>query len=165
MRFGQFVVRGSIFVGVLLVCHVCLIGQVRLKPDTTATGTGSVRLQADLDRRVVEAAKAGDKAAIIRLIQQKADINVPEADGTTAISWAVRQGDIETADRLIRAGANAKAANRYGVTPLYLAALNGDADIILKLLKAGASANDAVTEGETTLMTAARTGHLDAVKV
>jgi ankyrin repeat protein len=130
-------------------------------------GIGSVRLQADQspDRRVVDAAKSGNAAAVSSLLQQKADANVPEADGTTAISWAVRQDNVEMADRLIRAGANVKAANRYGVTPLYLAALNGNADIILKLLKAGAGANDAVTEGETALMTAARSGHVAAVKV
>jgi ankyrin repeat protein len=117
------------------------------------------------DRRVVEAAKSGNAAAVVSLVQQKADVNVPEADGTTAISWAVRQNDVELVDRLIRAGANVKAANRYGVTPLYLAAINGSPDVILKLLKAGAGANDAVTEGETALMTASRSGHVEAVKV
>ncbi len=164
MGFARFAVRGSVFVAVLLVCDFCFPAQdVRLKPETPQVG--SVRPQADqADRRVVDAAKAGDKAAIIRLIQQKADVNVPEADGTTAVSWAVRQGDVETADRLIRAGANVKTANRYGITPLYLASLNGDPDMIVRLLKAGAGANDAVTEGETALMTAARTGHLAAVK-
>ena len=118
----------------------------------------------DVDRRVVDAAKSGNKAAIASLVLQKADVNVPEADGTTAVSWAVRQGDLEMTDRLIKAGANVTAANRYGVTPLYLAALNGDAVIIDKLLKAGVDANAAVTEGETALMTASRTGHVDAVK-
>ncbi len=117
------------------------------------------------DRRVVDAAKSGNAAAVASLLQQKADVNVPEADGTTAISWAVRQDDVEMVDRLIRAGANVKTANRYGVTPLYLAALNGNAVVVDKLIKAGAGANDAVTEGETALMTAARSGHLAAVKV
>ena len=150
--------RASAFVIALLACHVCLSGQ-------DAPSVRSVRLQADQpDRRIVDAAKAGDKVAIIRLLQQKADVNVPEPDGTTALSWAVRQGDIETADRLIKAGADVKAGNRYGVTPLYLAALNGDAAIVEKLLKAGADANAAVTEGETALMTASRTGHVEAVK-
>jgi ankyrin repeat protein len=126
----------------------------------------SAGLQAgEVDRRVVDAVKAGNKAAAIALIQQKIDVNAPEPDGTTALSWAVRQNEVELVDRLIRAGANVKAANRYGVTPLYLAALNGNGDVILKLLKAGAGANDAVTEGETALMTASRTGQLAAVKV
>jgi len=137
----------------ILVRSVCLqADEVRLKADTTSA-------------KLVAAVKAGNKTAAIALIQQKSDVNAPEPDGTTALSWAVRQNDVELIDRLIRAGANATAANRYGVTPLYLAALNGNADVIVKLLKAGAGANDTATEGETALMTASRSGHAAAVKV
>ncbi len=144
---------GALLFG-LAVCSVPLkADNARLKRDTT------------YDRRVVEAAKSGNAAVVTSLLQQKADVNVPEPDGTTAISWAVRQDDVEMVERLIRAGANVKTANRYGVTPLYLASLNGDAAVILKLLKAGAGPNDAVSEGETALMTAARSGHVAAVKV
>jgi ankyrin repeat protein len=98
------------------------------------------------------------------LPQQRVDVNKPEADGTTALHWAVRNDDVQLVDRLIRAGANVKAANRYGVTPLYLAAVNGNAVVIEKLLKAGADPNAVSTEGETALMTASRTGNVDAVK-
>src|SRR5215467_755343 len=126
----------------------------------------SAGLQAgEVDRRVVDAVKAGNKATTLTLIQQKADVNVPEADGTTALSWAVRQGDVDLTDRLLRAGADVKAANRYGITPLYLASLNGDPAIVERLLKGGADANAAVTEGETALMTAARAGHVEAAKI
>jgi ankyrin repeat protein len=99
------------------------------------------------------------------LLQQRVDVNKPEADGTTALHWAVRNDDVATVDRLIRAGANVKAANRYGVTPLYLAAVNGNAAVIERLLKAGADPNSVSSEGETALMTASRTGSVDAVKV
>jgi ankyrin repeat protein len=112
-----------------------------------------------------DAVKDGDRSAAISLLQQHADVNAPEADGTTALHWAVRQDDREMADRLIKAGANVKAANRYGVTPLYLACVNGSAAMIGKLLEAGADANAATTEGETALMTVARTGNVEAAKV
>jgi ankyrin repeat protein len=117
------------------------------------------------DTRLVDAVKAGDKTAATSLLQQKADVNAPEADGTTALAWAARQDDAALVDQLLSAGADVKTANRYGVTPLYLACQNGSAPIIEKLLKAGADANAAVTEGETALMTASRTGNPDAVKV
>ena len=117
------------------------------------------------DARLAQAAKAGDKAAVQALLQQRVDVNAPEVDGTTALHWAARNEDADLVDRLIRAGANVKAANRYGITPLFLAATNGNAAIIEKLLKAGADANAVATEGETALMTAARTGSVDAVKV
>jgi ankyrin repeat protein len=115
--------------------------------------------------KVVDAIKTGDRAAALTLLQQKADVNTPEPDGTTAIAWAVRQDDLDLADRLIHAGADVKASNRYGVTPLSLACLNGNAAMIEKLLKAGADANAAGPEDETPLMTVARTGSVTAAKV
>jgi ankyrin repeat protein len=117
------------------------------------------------DARLATAVKTGDKAAVQTLLQQRVNVNTPEADGTTALHWAVRNDDVELVDRLLRAGANAKAANRYTITPLYLAAQNGNAAIIEKLLKAGADANAVANEGETALMTAARSGSVEAVRV
>jgi ankyrin repeat protein len=81
-----------------------------------------------------------------------------DADGTTALHWAVRADDIDQARALLRAGAQARAANRYGVTPLHLAAVNGNEAMMRLLLRAGADANAASGEGETVLMTASRTG-------
>ena len=122
-------------------------------------------LGAGADAKLSQAVKAGDKAAVQTLLQQRVDVNAAEADGTTALHWAVRNDDADLIDRLIRAGANVKTANRYGVTPLYLACVNGNAAVIERLLKAGADANAVSSEGETALMTAARTGTVDAVKV
>ncbi|HEY1241291.1 MAG TPA: ankyrin repeat domain-containing protein [Bryobacteraceae bacterium] len=115
--------------------------------------------------RVVDAAKAADRSGVFALIQQRADVNAAEPDGTTALHYAAREDDLEMADRLIRAGADVKAANRYGVTSLYLACLNGGARMIERLLAAGADANATVTLGETALMTVARTGNVEAARV
>ena len=117
------------------------------------------------DSRLLEAVKAGDKARASVLLRQRIDVNIAEADGTTALHWAVRQDDLELAAQLIRAGADVKAANRYGITSLYLASLNGSAPMIEKLLKAGADGNRPAPEGETPLMTVARTGSVDAARV
>lgn len=122
-------------------------------------------LSAPPDARLAQAVKNGDKATVAALLQQKVDLNAPEADGTTALHWAVRADDLALVDKLIAGGANVKVTNRYGVTPLYLASLNGSAPMLEKLLKAGADANAVGTEGETALMTAARTGNVDAAKV
>ena len=115
--------------------------------------------------KLVDAVKNSDKASTRALLEQNADVNAPEVDGTTALHWAVRRDDLETTKALVSKGANVKLANRYGVTPLSLACVNGNAAIIEVLLKAGADANTVWGEGETALMTAARTGKLDAVKV
>ena len=96
---------------------------------------------------------------------QKADVNAPQADGATALHWAVFKGNKEIADMLLRAGANPKAANREGSTPLWLASVNGDAAMIEALLTAGADPNETLPLGRTPLMTAARTGNVAAMKV
>ncbi len=113
---------------------------------------------------VADAAMRGDKAAVQKLITQKADVNAAQNDGATALHWAVYRGDKELVGMLVRAGANPKAANRQGSTPLWLASINGDAAIIAGLLEAGADANEKLPLGRTPLMIAARTGSVDAIK-
>jgi ankyrin repeat protein len=114
---------------------------------------------------LVVAVKQADPAAVRALLERHVDVNTPEADGTTALHWAVHRQDAGIVDLLIRAGANVKAANRYGITPLALASETGNASIIGRLLKEGADPNSAVADGQTALMTAARTGSVEAIKV
>jgi ankyrin repeat protein len=118
------------------------------------------------DTRLVDAVKNHDKDAIRALIKEHVDVNMPEADGTSALHWAAHANDLETVQLLLRAGANAKAASRYGVTPLSEAATYGSGALVEALLKAGADVNTLTTErGETVLMTASRAGNTEAVKV
>ena len=37
----------------------------------------------------------GDAAAVRALLAQKADVNAPQADGATALHWAVYRGDLD----------------------------------------------------------------------
>ena len=114
---------------------------------------------------LADAAMNGDSAAVRSLIQQKADVNAPQADGSTAIQWAAYRNDLTTADLLLAAGANAKARSREGATPMYLASIRGSAAMIEKLLKARADPDELGPQGETPLMLASRNGNLDAIKV
>jgi ankyrin repeat protein len=116
------------------------------------------------DLRLVEAAERGDAAAVRALLGQKVDVNLSQADGTTALAWAVHRDDVGTADLLIRAGANVNAANEYGVTPLSLACTNRNAALVSKLLDAGANPNAAQWTGETPVMACARTGSVEGVR-
>ena len=117
------------------------------------------------DNPLVDAVKAGNKAVVRTLVKKPATVNVPLADGTTALHWAVQADDLETTDLLLRSGADAKIVSRYGVTPIALAAQNGNAAIVERLLKAGADPQTASPEGETILMTAARSGSAAVVKL
>src|SRR5262245_51427768 len=115
---------------------------------------------------VADAAMRGDREALRAAIARKADVNVPQADGSTALHWAVERDDLEAADLLIEAGARVAARTREGVTPIQLAAVNGSATMLDRLLKAGAYVNTPLTPtGDTALMMAARTGKTDAIRV
>ena len=114
---------------------------------------------------VADAVMRGDTAAVRALLAQKADVNATQADGATALHWAVHRSDLNLVNLLIQAGADVKLANRLGATPLSLACTNGDAPVIDSLLKGGADPNEALPRGEKPLMFAARTGRVDAMKV
>ena len=108
----------------------------------------------------------GDRAAVRALLQQKADVNAPQADGATAIQWAAyreRSGDGGPADRGGRERQAGQSRGRHAAVSGV--ASHGSAPMIDKLLKAGADPNERGPEGETPLMLAARTGNLDAIKV
>ena len=113
---------------------------------------------------IVDAAKDADRPRLRQLLQQKADVNAAEGDGTTALHWASYRDDLESADLLLRAGAKVNAANDLGATPLWTACLNGSAAMVRRLLRAGANPNAALLLGETPLMVAARSGNADVVE-
>ena len=117
-----------------------------------------------VDRRIVEAAKAQDRDAVQALLDEPVDVNVVEPDGATALHWASYWNVPDVVDLLIDAGADLDAANDYGITPLALACDNGSGAMVTRLLAAGADPDLARSTGETPLMTCARTGALDAVR-
>jgi hypothetical protein len=81
------------------------------------------------DRRVADAAKSRDDAAVRKLLSQRADVNGRQPDGATALHWAVHWDDADTVNLLLRAGAGVNSRNELGVTPLSLACANGNAAI------------------------------------
>jgi ankyrin repeat protein len=112
---------------------------------------------------LADAAENKDWNAVLARIKTKADVNVAQADGTTALHWAVHHDDLAMTRALLAAGANVSATNNYEVPPLSLACVNGSDGIIRALLDAGADPNTTLRGGETVLMTAARTGRVGPV--
>ena len=117
------------------------------------------------DLALVKAAKAGEHAAAVALLDRRADPNQKSADGTTALHWATKNHDAVLVDRLLKAGAKPHPENRYGVTPIALACESGTAPIVERLLKAGVSANATGPYGETALHTCAYSGNTAAARV
>src|SRR3954454_16310018 len=88
---------------------------------------------------IADAAMRGDRADVLTMIKQGADVNAPQGDGVTALHWAARHGDVDLAAALLAAGAHAATATRLGAyTPLHLAAERGSAAIVKALVGAGA---------------------------
>ena len=137
----------------------CLFALVALLLGTSGIARAASRSD------IADAVMKGDTAALRTLIQQKADVSVPQIDGATALHWAVYRDDLESADLLIAAGAKVDAANRAGFTPLIMAALYGNTPMIERLLKAHADVNQHLANGETTVMLAARNGNPQAIKL
>ena len=113
---------------------------------------------------VADAVMRGDATALRSLLEQQADVDAPQADGATALHWAVYNQDIDTTRLLLEAGADPRVANRDGATPMMLASISGHPELIELLLDAGASANEPFRNGETPLMFAARTGSVEAIE-
>jgi len=112
---------------------------------------------------LADAAEKKDWNGVLSQIKAKADVNVPQVDGTTALHWAVHHDDLATTKALLAAGANVSATNNYGVSALSLACVNGNESIVRALLDVGADPNTTLRGGETVLMTAARTGRVGPV--
>ncbi len=114
---------------------------------------------------LADAMQSGSLDRVRALLDRRdVDLDAGQADGMTALHWAVYFEDLAGTEMLLEAGADAKVANRYDVTPLSLACQNGNAAIVKRLLEAGADANAERRGGETVLMTASRTGVLEVVR-
>ena len=115
---------------------------------------------------VADAAMSGDAAAVRQLLTKKADVNAPQADGATALHWAVHRDDVVLVDLLLKAGANAKVANTFGATPLSLASTRPATRRSCSACStAGADANERMLNTDTALMMASRTGDVATMKL
>src|ERR1700704_6769083 len=82
---------------------------------------------ATTDLRLIQAVRSKDVQSVRTLLKERADVNAPQGDGTTALQWAVHLDDLAIADLLIRAGARVNAADDDGATALHLACTNRNA--------------------------------------
>jgi uncharacterized protein len=60
-----------------------------------ALSAGTVGIAGDAVR-LIDAVRAGDRDTVRGLLRAKVDVNAAEADGTTALHFAVQANDIDT---------------------------------------------------------------------
>ncbi|HMA12970.1 MAG TPA: ankyrin repeat domain-containing protein [Steroidobacteraceae bacterium] len=109
--------------------------------------------------------QANEHAAAMQAIRSGADVDAVQADGTSALLWAVYRIDHEVARALLDRGADPDARNSLGTSPLCEAAAISDEKLVAMLLKAGADPNLGNNDGQTPLMIAARNGALPIVQL
>lgn len=114
---------------------------------------------------LLDAVKRRDHKTLQTLIKTRADVNIAQPDGATALAWAIYLDDQEAAELLLAAGAKVNTADEYGETPLTLASNNGNLALIRKLVEAGADVKAARWDGSTALMLAANSGNAEAVRL
>lgn len=116
------------------------------------------------DTAMLSALERNDTNLAFELILNGANVNVPQADGATALHWAAHWNQIELVNRLLEAGANVNATNELGIAALSIACRNGSDEMVNTLLANGASPQTQAASGETALMSCARTGAVSAVR-
>ncbi len=82
----------------------------------------------ELNLKLLEAARAGDEAAVERLLHEGASVKTRNRIGATPLFQAAREGHAEVVRTLLAAGADVDQANVEQATPLMQAAHNGHVD-------------------------------------
>lgn len=87
--------------------------------------------------RAAEYANKNNNLDVLKcLIKAGADVNVKDAEGNTALIFAIKNHHKYTAIELIKAGANPNVENKNTETALKLAIIYDHKDIIIELIKA-----------------------------
>lgn len=128
-------------------------------PAQQSSGTGS------MDAQLLDAAQAGNTAAVQSLLQRGANIEAKDNSGSTALIWAAVRGQTGIVKVLLDKGANIEAKRNDGETALIWAAEAGKSDTIRLLRDRGANVEARSRGGNTALIYAAGRGYTDAVKL
>ncbi|MDZ4202377.1 MAG: ankyrin repeat domain-containing protein [Gallionella sp.] len=119
---------------------------------------------------LVQAVKAGDAAAVRRMLDAGADADSRDGNRDTLLMLAAHAGDLPMVRLLLQSGADVNATGEHGWSALARAAYNADlkrgfADVVQALVEAGANVEAAIGYGVRPLMLAAGYGETAVVEV
>lgn len=96
----------------------------------------------DLDRRLLsQASESCSYEDCAELLDQGADANARDEEGSTPLLWAVLSGRREVVELMVAGGADVNCPNLEGETPLHWAATTGNTAVAEYLLSRGAEVN------------------------
>ncbi|HSE18780.1 MAG TPA: ankyrin repeat domain-containing protein [Pyrinomonadaceae bacterium] len=92
---------------------------------------------------LIEAVKSGNKESVRKLINAGAEVNQPDKQGWTPLSWAAGQGELEIVEELIQHGADPFLTGRDLRTPQMIALAAGRPEVVKALRQAEAERKQA----------------------
>ena len=102
------------------------------------------------------AASWGHASSVRILVKEgKADLNVQDDGGDTALHEAARANEVEALLELLDLGADKDARNKLGATPLHIASHKDHKEAAKQLIKAGAAVTGKILIGAVTPLHAA----------
>jgi uncharacterized protein len=129
--------------------------------------------QKSLNAQLIEFAKKGDEARVLKALEQGASPNTRNRTGQTALYLFAQKGNLNAVKALLDKGADVNLETLDKTTPLMAAANSGHLDIVALLveidvmnylLDKGVDVNQRYKHDTTLIMWAAGYGQVDAVK-
>ncbi|MCM3746296.1 ankyrin repeat domain-containing protein [Paenibacillus pasadenensis] len=117
-----------------------------------------------MNEQLLQAAQQKDSAALKRLIEEGADLNVQDAKGRTAAMIATYNNDVQSVRVLVEAGADVNMRDDMRNTPFLYAGAEGYLDILRLTIQAGADPAITNRYGGTALIPASEHGYTEVVK-
>ena len=110
--------------------------------------------QAELDQRLIRAAKANDPQLVAELLRAGGNPNTKDAIQDSAFLYAGAEGFNEVLQLTLAAGADVRSTNRFGGTALIPASEHGHVETVRILIAAGVPVNHVNNLGWTALQEA-----------
>jgi ankyrin repeat protein len=115
---------------------------------------------------LVDLVKSGQRDAVLAAITSPdVDVNIAEADGSTALMWATYNVDVEMVNALIERGAKADVISSFGSSALTEAVKLNNPELVRILLDAGANPDSPNQDNQTALMLASQLGSLEIAQM
>ncbi|CAD7694796.1 unnamed protein product [Ostreobium quekettii] len=113
---------------------------------------------------LIDAVAAGDEEAVVRLINDGANVEQTAAGGETPLILASTRGLEEIVTILLDAGADVNATDNIGLTPLWVASFFNHPAVVKLLIEADADI-EAMANGGTSLHVAATAGGAEVIEL
>ena len=117
-----------------------------------------------LNEQLLQATQRGDKEAVLKLLQDGADINVRDAQGRTSVMIATYQHNTDMVRTLLQEGADINIRDNNKENPLLHAGAQGWLDILRLAIEAHADTRLTNRFGGISIIPASERGHVEVVR-